>query len=137
LRSALNGKPAKVEALTRELAVLRSPSTSVKQYAQFVLEASGTNPIEHGEDSLRQIHALIVSENISMEMDWESSLPNYYARLVLRRGIEVRLACHGRVVASFPKDFPELGSRICLLQDLHGNKKLFRFRQVCPTRCRT
>jgi hypothetical protein len=103
----------------------------VRQYAQLVLEVAGTNPIEQGEDSLLQFHALIISENISVEMDGKSSLPNYYAMLVLPRGIEVWLAYHGRVVASLPKDFQELGSRIRLVRDMHG-KRLFRFRRVLP-----
>jgi glycosyltransferase involved in cell wall biosynthesis len=85
---------------------------------------------------LPQIRVLIVSENISMEMGGESSLPHYYAKLFLRRGIEVMLACHERVEASLLKEFPELGSRILLVRDTRAQKVLFRFSQVLPYRLR-
>jgi glycosyltransferase involved in cell wall biosynthesis len=79
---------------------------------------------------------LIVSENISMQMGGESSLPHYYAKLFLRRGIDVWLACHERVEASLFKDFPELGSRILLVRDTPAQKLLFRFSKVLPYRLR-
>jgi glycosyltransferase involved in cell wall biosynthesis len=71
-----------------------------------------------------------------MEMGGESSLPHYYAKLFLRRGIEVWLACHERVEATLPKEFPELGSRIRLVRDTQAQKTLFRFSQVLPYRLR-
>ena len=79
---------------------------------------------------------LIVSENISMEMGGESSLPHYYARLFLRRGVEVWLACHERVEASLLKEFPELGSRIRLVRDTRAQKTLFRYSNMLPYRLR-
>jgi glycosyltransferase involved in cell wall biosynthesis len=85
---------------------------------------------------LPPIRVLIVSENISMEMGGESSLPRYYAKLFLQRGIEVWLACHERVEASLLKEFPELGSRIRLVRDTRAQKTLFRLSQVLPYRLR-
>ena len=82
------------------------------------------------------LRVLIVSENISMQMGGESSLPHYYAKLFLRRGIDVWLACHERVEASLFKDFPELGSRIRLVRDTPAQKLLFRFGRVLPYRLR-
>jgi glycosyltransferase involved in cell wall biosynthesis len=79
---------------------------------------------------------LIVSENISMEMGGEASLPHYYAKLFLRRGIEVWLACHERVETNLLKEFPELGLRVRLVRDTQAQKALFRFSQLLPYRMR-
>ena len=49
---------------------------------------------------------LIVSENISMRMGGESSLPFYYAKMFSRRGVEVWLACHERVKSELLDAFP-------------------------------
>ena len=43
------------------------------------------------------LRVLIVSENISMKMGGESSLPFYYGKLFSARGVQVWLACHERV----------------------------------------
>lgn len=82
------------------------------------------------------IRVLIVSENISMEMGGEASLPYYYAKLFLKRGVEVWLACHERVQGSLLRDLPELESRIRLVRDTRAQKMMFRFSKVLPYRLR-
>lgn len=71
-----------------------------------------------------------------MEMGGESSLPFYYARLLLQRGVEVWLACHERVESSLSKDFPEIQSRIRLVRDTATQKAAFRWSKVLPYRLR-
>jgi glycosyltransferase involved in cell wall biosynthesis len=80
------------------------------------------------------IRLLIVSENISMEMGGESSLPFYYAKLFMRRGAEVWLACHERVGAELHAAFPELGPRILLVRDRNVQKIAFRCGKALPNR---
>lgn len=82
------------------------------------------------------IRVLVISENISMEMGGESSLPYYYAKLFIQRGVEVWLACHERVESTLLRDFPELGSRIHLVRDTWAQKMLFRFGKLLPYRLR-
>jgi hypothetical protein len=69
-----------------------------------------------------------------MEMGGESSLPYYYAKLFMQRGVEVWLACHERVATTLLRDFPELESRIRLVRDTRVQKMLFHFGKVLPYR---
>lgn len=71
-----------------------------------------------------------------MEMGGEASLPYYYAKLFLKRGVEVWLACHDRVETSLLRDFPELESRIRLVRDSQAQKTMFRFSKLLPYRLR-
>jgi len=80
------------------------------------------------------IRILIVSENISMKMGGESSLPFYYAKLFAERGAEVWLACHERVEAELSAAFPELASRIRLVRDTRFQKTAFRYGRKLPSR---
>ncbi len=72
------------------------------------------------------IRVLIVSENISMKMGGESSLPFYYAKLFSERGAEVWLACHERVEKEVRAAFPELEPRIQIVRDTQAQKFAFR-----------
>src|SRR5437667_353003 len=85
---------------------------------------------------MRPIRVLVVSENISMEMGGESSLPFYYAKLFSQRGAEVWLACHERVDAELRATFPELESRIRLVRDTRAQKVAFRYSSALPYRMR-
>jgi glycosyltransferase involved in cell wall biosynthesis len=82
------------------------------------------------------IRVLIVSENISMRMGGESSLPYYYAKLLHLRGAEVWLACHERVEAELEEAFPQLASRIRLVRDTRAQKAVFRYGGALPYRLR-
>jgi glycosyltransferase involved in cell wall biosynthesis len=82
------------------------------------------------------LRVLIVSENISMRMGGEASLPFYYAKLFLRRGAEVWLACHERVEGELRAAFPELESRMRFVRDTPAQKAAFRFGNVLPYRLR-
>lgn len=72
------------------------------------------------------LRVLIVSENISLNMGGESSLPFYYAKLLQQRGVEVFLACHDRVAKEIEVAFSDLGPRIHLVEDSSLQKALFR-----------
>jgi glycosyltransferase involved in cell wall biosynthesis len=83
-----------------------------------------------------RIRILIVSENISMRMGGESSLPFYYAKLLSQRGAEVWLACHERVETEVRAAFPELEPRMRFVRDTKAQKLAHRFGSLLPTRIR-
>lgn len=85
---------------------------------------------------MQPVRVLIVSENISMQMGGESSLPFYYAKLLSDRGAEVWLACHERVEVELRAAFPEFGSRIQFVRDTRLQKMVFGFGSVLPYRIR-
>lgn len=82
------------------------------------------------------LRILIVSENISMKLGGESSLPYYYAKLFNKRGAEVWLACHERVREEVAAGFPELGDRVLYVRDSLLQKALFRWSAWLPYRIR-
>lgn len=82
------------------------------------------------------ISVLIVSENISMRMGGESSLPFYYAKLFHQRGAEVWLACHERVEVEVREAFPEFAERIRVVKDTTAQKLAFRYGARLPFRVR-
>ena len=82
------------------------------------------------------VRVLIVSENISMQMGGESSLPFYYAKLLSQRGAEVWLACHERVESELRAAFPDLAPRIRLVRDTQIQKAAHRYSSVLPYRLR-
>jgi glycosyltransferase involved in cell wall biosynthesis len=79
---------------------------------------------------------LIVSENISMRMGGESSLPFYYAKLFTERGVEVWLACHERVRGELGERFPQLADRTLFVEDTWFQRNLFRRTGWLPYRLR-
>jgi glycosyltransferase involved in cell wall biosynthesis len=85
---------------------------------------------------MQPLRVLIVSENISMQMGGESSLPFYYAHLFSRRGAEVWLACHERVEAEVRAAFPGLAARIRIVRDTRAQKAAFRYSSILPYRIR-
>jgi glycosyltransferase involved in cell wall biosynthesis len=82
------------------------------------------------------IRVLIVSENISMRMGGESSIPFYYAKLLAKRGAEVWLACHERVESELRASFAELESQLRFVRDTKAQKVAFRFGNTLPYRIR-
>jgi glycosyltransferase involved in cell wall biosynthesis len=80
------------------------------------------------------IRVLIVSENISMRMGGESSLPFYYAKLLALRGAEVWLACHERVESELRAAFPGLEPRMRFVRDTRAQKAAFRLSRRLPPR---
>lgn len=88
------------------------------------MEVEAEPIVEHKSAPLR---VLIVSENISMKMGGESSLPFYYAKLFRERGVEVQLACHERVRGEVRAAFPDMGSGIHFVGDTRLQKALHRY----------
>jgi glycosyltransferase involved in cell wall biosynthesis len=82
------------------------------------------------------IRVLIVSENISLRMGGESSLPYYYAKLLALRGAEVWLACHERVEGEIRLAFPELMHRIRFVRDTYVQRLALRCGNALPYRLR-
>jgi glycosyltransferase involved in cell wall biosynthesis len=82
------------------------------------------------------LRILIVSENISMRMGGEASLPFYYAKLFTDRGAEVRLACHERVENEVRDAFPELSERLYLVRDTVMQRLVYRYSAWLPYRIR-
>jgi glycosyltransferase involved in cell wall biosynthesis len=85
---------------------------------------------------MQHVRVLIVSENISMQMGGESSLPFYYAKLFLQRGADVWLACHERGETEVRAAFRELEPRIRFVRDTQAQKFLFRYSNALPYRIR-
>jgi glycosyltransferase involved in cell wall biosynthesis len=79
---------------------------------------------------------LIVSENISMNMGGESSIPFYYAKLLTQRGAEVWLATHERVETELRAAFPELANRICFVHDTRAQRLAYQYGNALPYRIR-
>jgi glycosyltransferase involved in cell wall biosynthesis len=82
------------------------------------------------------LRVLVVSENISMRMGGESSLPFYYAKLFTERGAQVWLACHERVRAEVLETLPDLSARTSFVEDSPFQKLLFRYSAWLPYRIR-
>jgi glycosyltransferase involved in cell wall biosynthesis len=82
------------------------------------------------------LRILIISENISMKMGGESSLPFYYAKLFTARGAQVWLACHERVRGEVSHAFPELAERTFFIEDSLLQKLMFRYTAWLPYRIR-
>lgn len=82
------------------------------------------------------LRVLVVSENVSMKMGGESSLPYYYAKLLSQRGAEIWLACHERVRDEVLSAFPELAQRTHFVRDSLFQKWLFRGTAWLPYRIR-
>jgi len=83
-----------------------------------------------------QVRVLIVSENISMRMGGEASLPFYYAKLLSARGAEVWLACHERVESELRAALPYLEARMRFVRDTRSQKLAFRYGRFLPPRLR-
>ncbi len=98
--------------------------------------ADFTVPLCEHAKQMPVVRVLIVSENISMQMGGESSLPFYYAKLLSERGAEVWLACHERVEKELRAAFPELAARIRLVRDTPAQKNAHRYGSVLPYRIR-
>jgi glycosyltransferase involved in cell wall biosynthesis len=85
---------------------------------------------------MHPVRVLIVSENISMRMGGESSLPFYYAKLLSACGAEVWLACHERVESELRAAFPNLEHRMMFVRDTRLQKLAFRYGSALPLRIR-
>ena len=85
---------------------------------------------------MASLRVLIVSENVSMQMGGESSLPFYYAALLGERGVEVWLACHERVRDEVQARFPELRDRVRFAHDSWLQKTLHNHTGWLPYRIR-
>lgn len=86
--------------------------------------------------STKPLRVLVVSENISMKMGGESSLPFYYAKLFTERGVDVWLACHERVRDEVLEKLPTLAGRASFVGDSALQKALFRYSGWLPYRIR-
>jgi glycosyltransferase involved in cell wall biosynthesis len=85
---------------------------------------------------MQPVRVLIVSENISMRMGGESSLPFYYAKLLSSMGAEVWLVCHERVEGELRAAFPGLETRMWFVRDTRAQKAAFRLSGTLPPRLR-
>jgi glycosyltransferase involved in cell wall biosynthesis len=85
---------------------------------------------------MQQVRVLIVSENISMRMGGEASLPFYYAKLLSARGAEVWMVCHERVESELRTALPYLEPRMLFVRDTKGQKLAFRYGRFLPPRLR-
>ena len=85
---------------------------------------------------MHPVRVLIVSENISMRMGGESSLPFYYAKLLSACGAEVWLACHERVESELRAAFPNLERHMMFVRDTRLQKIAFRYGSALPLRIR-
>jgi glycosyltransferase involved in cell wall biosynthesis len=85
---------------------------------------------------MHPVRVLIVSENISMRMGGESSLPFYYAKLLAAHGAEIWLACHERVESELRAAFPNLENHMMFVRDTRPQKVAFRYSSALPLRIR-
>jgi glycosyltransferase involved in cell wall biosynthesis len=78
----------------------------------------------------KTMRILIVSDNISMKMGGEASLPFYYFKLFRARGIDVYCVCHARVKSELEQAFsPEEYARFTFIEDTPQQAAIFKFGQ--------
>jgi glycosyltransferase involved in cell wall biosynthesis len=78
---------------------------------------------------------LIVSDNISIKMGGEASLPFYYFKLFRTRGIDVYCVCHARVRGEIEQAFsPEEYARFTFIEDTPQQTAIWKFAQKFPPR---
>ena len=78
---------------------------------------------------------LIVTENASMQMGGEASLPLYYFKLMRSRHIKTYMICHARVRAELKKLLsPDAFKDIYFVEDTWLQRMLFKWSQVAPPR---
>ena len=80
------------------------------------------------------LKVLIVAENASTRFGGESILSLHYFRLLLKRGIDVRLTVHARVREELESLFPNDLERIYFIDDLWIQKKLYAMGMTLPRR---
>lgn len=78
---------------------------------------------------------LIVSDNVSMQMGGEASLPFYYFKLFRERGIDAYCVCHARVRDEIKQAFPpEEYARFTFIEDTPQQVAIFNFGKQFPDR---
>jgi glycosyltransferase involved in cell wall biosynthesis len=78
---------------------------------------------------------LIVSDNISIKMGGEASLPFYYFKLFRARGIDVHCLCHARVSSEIEQTLsPEEYARFSFIKDTSYQTAISKFGQNFPPR---
>lgn len=78
---------------------------------------------------------LIVSDNVSMKMGGEASLPFYYFKLFRQRNIEVYCICHERVKSELKECFsPEDFARFTFISETKLQSFIYKFSKNFPPR---
>lgn len=79
---------------------------------------------------------VIVSENVSMQMGGEASLPFYYFKLMRKRGHDIWVACHARVKRELREAFADDGEfdRIHFVEDTWFQVLIWRCSRLFPYR---
>ncbi|MGI0485432.1 glycosyltransferase family 4 protein [Pantanalinema rosaneae CENA516] len=83
----------------------------------------------------KQLRVLLVSENVSLRMSGETSVPYYYFKLLQERGVDVWMICHARNRAELREFFSaELFERIHFVEDSSFQAAVWRFSKRFPYR---
>lgn len=90
-----------------------------------------TTPVESGD----RLRVLIVSENVSLRMSGETSVPYYYFKLLQERDVDVWMLCHARTREELREIFPaEIFARILFVEDTPFQASVWRFSKRFPYR---
>ncbi|WP_432798826.1 glycosyltransferase family 4 protein [Poriferisphaera sp. WC338] len=92
-----------------------------------------------GQTALEQqvdnpLRVLIAADNASARFGGESILPLHYFRLLLARGVDVRLLVHDRNRPELTKLFPEDGDRITYIPDTWLHRLVYNMGKWLPRR---
>ena len=82
------------------------------------------------------MHILIVGENASARFGGEAILPLHYFRMLLERGVDVRLLVHQRNQRELAEIFPHDQDRITYVPDTRLHQWLYAAGKCLPTRVR-
>lgn len=83
----------------------------------------------------KRLRVLIVSENVSLRMSGETSVPYYYFKLLQERNVDVWMICHARTREELRGLFPvEIFERIHFVEDSSLQAAVWRFSKRFPYR---
>jgi glycosyltransferase involved in cell wall biosynthesis len=107
-------------------------SPKEKDMNQVLLEPANAATELGGSKPLR---VLLVTENVSMQMSGETSVPYYYFKRLQDRNIDVRMVCHARVRDELRTAFPdEIFQKIHFVEDSWLQVVLWRISKLFPYR---
>ncbi len=87
------------------------------------------------DESGKRLRVLIMTENVSLRMSGETSVPYYYFKLLQERGVDVWMVCHGRTREELRELFPpEIFERIHFVDDTPFQAAVWRFSKLFPYR---
>jgi glycosyltransferase involved in cell wall biosynthesis len=88
-----------------------------------------------GKPEKRSMRVLIVTENVSLRMSGETSVPLYYFNRLQARGVDVWMICHARTRDELRETLPsEIFQKISFVEDSLFQVLVYKFSHLFPYR---